>query len=94
MKKSAGTRRPSSKTLSTRHKKKLPKTTIEVDYDEGDEEMKEEEEDDEEVAVDDEEEEEGTGDVETAAEAAKMPKLGIEPRRRKHTIAREGDDQQ
>ena len=36
-----------------------------------------EEDDDEEVAVDDEEEEEGTGDAETAAEAAKMPNWAL-----------------
>ena len=48
----------------------------EVDYDEGDKEMKEED-DDEEVAVDDEEEEEGTGDAETAGEAEKMPNWAL-----------------
>ena len=48
----------------------------EVDYDEGDEEMKEED-DDEEVAVDDEEEEEGTGDAGTAGEAEKMPNWAL-----------------
>ena len=48
----------------------------EVDYDEGDEEMKEEEDDDEEVAVD-EEEEEDTGAAETAGEAVKMPNWAL-----------------
>ena len=48
----------------------------EVDYDEGDEEMKEED-DDEEVAVDEEEEEEGTGAAETAGEAEKMPNWAL-----------------
>ena len=47
----------------------------EVDYDEGDEEMKEE--DDEEVAADDEEEEEGTGEAEATTEVAKMPNWAL-----------------
>ena len=47
----------------------------EVDYDEGDEEMKEED-DDEEVAVH-EEEEEDTGAAETAGEAEKMPNWAL-----------------
>ena len=47
----------------------------EVDYDEGDEEMKEE--DDEEVAADDEEEEEGKGEAEATTEVAKMPNWAL-----------------